>query len=526
MKKITKKIISLLMVCLTVFSAFPIAAGAVAENVTFTGPDGETYNHYPQILVTGFGSGCVKIYYEDDPEQKSLFWPFESERFIKNLANVDQYIVNSIKNKEPDVLYTVIYEYLMDCFGMLALNPDGSMMEGVTAEPVGLRYAGDGKYEFYYDCRQSPMLTANYLNDCIQQLLDETGSEKVELVGSSYGANVVTAFMYLYPEELHKVDTILQCVPSVGGIRFLGELLNGNFNISAKGLRDFMDRLSQTQIVPDFFYIMEQSGILELFLGALVVPVLREAVYDAIVAVARDFMATLPALWVCVPDEYFVAALEFLYGEEYDDPNQPYAKLISDMIFYHYNVANKAAEIYTDALENNDGLNMSFITKFGIAAIPFGTGENVMDDGLVTVPVSSFGATCTNYGEKLPANYEQQKYKEYDFMCPEWNIDASTGLLPFSTWYIRGLEHSQKNEDYLRLVDEIIYKDLDVFTDPNRPQYLTVSEDNPEMLIPLVAEEEKTTLYNVLFTVFSNIVLFPKRLLDKLIEIFSSLRRV
>ncbi len=508
--KLLKSTLSLMLVLIMVFSCCSVALGANGKLEDYNG------DHYPQILVTGFGSGCVKIYFEDDPEQKSLFWPFETERFIKNLGNIGKYIKKSLKDKNPDILHSVIYNYVMDCFSMLALNPDGSMMEGVTTEPVGVRYAADGRYEFYYDCRQSPMYTAKFLDEAIEQVLAETGSEKVELVGSSYGANVVTAYMYLYKDKLDKVDTVLQCVPSVGGIRFMGELFSGNFDISPIGLCDFIDRLANNDIIPDFFYLMEEAGVLGLFLNALAEPVLKKAVYEAIVDVARDFIATLPAMWVCIPDEYFEGAMKFLYGENYKDPNQKYANLISDMIFYHYNVANKAADIYTQAEKDNEGLNMALITKFGIAAIPFGTAENIMDDGLVTVPVSSFGATCTTYGAKLPADYKQAKYTEYNFMCPEWNIDASTGVFPFTTWYIKGLEHTQKNADYLKFVDEIVYKDLTVFTDSNRPQYLTVSEEDPELLVPLVVEEDEETLYDKIFEIIRKIVLFPINIINKI----------
>lgn len=506
--KLLKAIFSLTLALIMILSCCSVALGAEADS----------YDHYPQILVTGFGSGCVKIYYEDDPEQKSLFWPFEAERFITNLANVGDYAAKALKDKNPDILHSVIYNYLMDCFGMLALNPDGSMMEGVTTEPVGVRYAGDGKYEFYYDCRLSPLEIAEDLHKAIQQVLEETGKEKVELVGSSYGANVVTAYMYLYEEELDKVDTVLQCVPSIGGIRFLGELFSGNFTVSPIALCDFIERLAGSGIIPDFFYLMEKAGILEIFLDAFLVPVLKEAVYEAVADVARDFIATLPAMWACIPDEYFEGSMEFIYGENYNDPDQEYAKLISDMQFYHYNVANKAAEIYKNAEKNHEGLNMALITKFGIAAIPFGEGENIMDDGLVTVPVSSFGATCTTYGAQLPADYVQQKYTDYNFMCPEWNIDASTGAFPFRTWYIKGLEHTQKNADYLKLVDEIIYKDLDVFTDPERPQYLTVSEDDPEMLEPLIVKEEKQTFLEKIVSFLMKVLELPRRIFDKLLN--------
>lgn len=516
MKKTLKRIVSLFLVCLMVFSAVPaFFAAAESENVTFTGPDGETYNHYPQVCVAGFGVSCVNIYYEDDPEQKPLFWPFDTDRFINNLANIDDYIVKSIKDKEPDVLHTIIYNYLMDCFGMLALNPDGSMMEGVTTEPVGLRYAGDGKYDFYFDSRVSPLDSADILYECIQQLREETGAEKIELVGSSHGANVVTAYMYSYPEELKYVDTVLMRVPSVGGVNFVGELFSGNFTINPKALCDLIDRLSSNKLIPDFLYLMEEAGILEIFLEALVIPVFRDAVYEAVVDVARDFVATLPTAWVCIPDEYFLPSLEFIYGPDYDDPSQPYAQLIADMKYYHYNVANRAEEIFAEAMKENEDLHVAFITKYGTAGIPLTTGDNVMEDGFVTIPVSSFGATCANYGEKLPADYVQQKYTDYDLISPEWNIDASTGVAPFTTWYLKGIEHSATdNVDYLRLNDEILYKNLNIYSDPEFPQYLTVSEDAPEKLEPLVVKEKKETFYDKIYAVFKKFASFARKIFD------------
>ncbi len=505
--KLFKSALCLLMAMIMVFSCCSVALAADTD---------ESTEVYPQILVTGFGSGCVKIYYEDDPEQKSLFWPFEKDRFISNLGNIGSYMKKALKEKNPDLLHAIIYNYVMDCFGMLALNPDGTSMEGVVTEPVGVRYASEGKYEFYYDCRVSPLVTADYLHESIQQVLEETGAEKVELVGSSHGANMVTAYMYKYPEELSKVDTVLQCVPSVGGIRFMGELFSGNFDINALALCDFIDRLAGEGVIPDLFYLMEEAGTLQLFFDLLAEPVLKKAVYEAIADVGRDFIATLPAMWVSVPDEYFEGAMKFLYGENYNDPSLEYADLIAEMNFYHYEIANKAADIYKQAEEDNEDFNMALITKFGVAAIPFGTGENIMDDGLVTVPVSSFGATCTTYKSKLPADYKQQKYTEYNFMSPEWNIDASTGAFPFRTWYIKGLEHTEKNADYLVLIDEIVNRDLTVFTDPEIPQYLTVSAEDHEKIEILVAEDEKETLYDKLFEIFRKIVLFPFNIVKKI----------
>jgi hypothetical protein len=183
MKTRIKKIAALILVCVMTISVMPFSILA-AERPTVTGR-GETYDHYPQVMVKGFGASCVKIYYENDPEQKSLFYPIDEERLKGNLNNIGDYILKSIENKQPNVLRTIIYSYVMDSLGMLALNPDGTNMEGVVTEPVGLKYRSNGRYEFYYDCRLSPADSCDALYECINQVFDETDAERIELVGSS-----------------------------------------------------------------------------------------------------------------------------------------------------------------------------------------------------------------------------------------------------------------------------------------------------------------------------------------------------
>lgn len=515
MKNRLKKIAALMLICIMIISAVPFSSSA-AERPVVHG-NGDTYNHYPQVRVKGFGASCVKIYYEDDPEQKSLFYPIDTDRLKNNLNNIGDYILESIKNKQPNVLRTIIYSYVMDTLGMLAFNPDGSNMQGVTTEPIGMRYKGNGNYDFYYDCRMSPTDSADYLYEGIEQIFRETDAERVEIVGSSFGANIVTAYMYEYKEQLSRVDTVLLRAPSVGGMNFLGELFSGNFNISPIGLCDFVDDMAGEPVLSDFLYLMEEAGILKPLLDCFAEPVLRNAVYMGVADAARDLLATLPTMWVCIPDESFVPAMKFLYGENYQDPNHKYAKLIAEMTHYHCDIANNAAEIYLDAEKNNENLNVAVIAKFGNAAIPLTTGTNIMDDGLVSLPVSAYGATCTTYGAKFAEDYKQQKYPEYNFMSPEWNIDASTCAFPFSTWFVKDMSHTENTWDYNSFSEDIIYNDLDVFSDPNRPQFLKVSDEGDGRLVPLTAPETKEeTSYDKFFAVFRQIILFPKMIFDKL----------
>ena len=498
-----KSVLCLLMTVIMIFSCCSVVLAG----------DYDKYDHLPQVFVTGIGS--AKIYFEDDPDKTSLFWPVDSDRLIKNLGNIGKYMGKAVKNKDATVLRTVVYNYLMDSFGMLAFKPDGTSMDGIAVEPTTLAEEEPGKFTFYYDSRQAPTTIAPQLHDYIMLVMEETGSDKIELVGSSYGANAVTAYIYQYPQDYKYIDSLLRCVPSIGGMNFFGEILSGDFNISPIGLCDFINQMIDAEVIPDFFYLMEEAGVLGLFLEAIAVPALRKSVYAGVIDFVRDAIATVPALWVCVNDQYFESAMSYIYGENYKDPNHTYSKLISEMTHFHYDIANKAAEIYLEAEKQSD-LRLSIITKFDRAAIPLTSGPNTMDDGLVTVPVASFGATCTTYGAQLPVDYKQAKYPEYNFMSPEWDIDASTGVKPFTTWYIKGLGHAKKNADYMKFVDEIVYKDLTVFTDPNRPQYLTVSEEDPEMLEPLTAPKEKNKIYTWLWNIIRNIVLLPTNIINKI----------
>ena len=92
MKTTVKKIVSLILVCIMLLSVVPMtfATAKAEENIIVHGK-GETYDHYPQVMVKGFGASSVKIYYEDDPEQKSLFYPIDEERLKGNLDNINAF---------------------------------------------------------------------------------------------------------------------------------------------------------------------------------------------------------------------------------------------------------------------------------------------------------------------------------------------------------------------------------------------------------------------------------------------------
>ena len=75
--------------------------------------------------------------------------------------------------------------------------------------------------------------------------------------------------------------------------------------------------------------------------------------------------------------------------------------------------------------------------------------------------------------------------------------------------------------DYNDFIKEITTYDTDVFTDPNRPQFLKVRDDDPQMLEPLTAEqkdETPKTFFQIVLEFLRKLLIIPKTIIERLME--------
>ena len=496
-----KKLLSIIMVLVIVLSCCSTALAYEDEG-------------YPMVYLAGFGDTI--IYYEDDPEMKSLFFPLDTDRLVGNLKNMDDYIIKSVKNKEPNLLYTCLYNYVWDSFGMLRLNPDGSNVDGVVAAEVKLNHVGDNRYDFNYDWRLDAEVLAQQLRDYIIEVKEATGSDKVELVASSFSANAALAYLEMYKDDLSDIDSVVLCVPSIGGISLFSELLAGEINVDHRAFKDYIGNLEKSGFLYDLMDLFDEYGVLEPMIEAMLIPALKAAIYDALMDICRDIVATIPAAWACVTDEYFEKAMINMFGENYDSPDHEYAPHIEKATYFHENIKMRAEEILTRTRDNNPDMHMAVICKYGNPSIPLSKHPDILTDGLVFIELSSFGATCADYGKTFPEDYQQMKYSDKNLISPDRQIDASTCLFPFNTWFIKGLDHAQKNGDYHKVLAAVAHGDLDVFTDEEYPQYLMVSPEDAERIVPYYDYQEKETFGDKLWNIFRTIVLLPKTIWSKI----------
>ena len=475
--KLTKKVLSLL---LAIILTATCCSGVIASAAD--------YDHLPKIYVDGIGSRAV--YMADDPEKKPVFFPMNNDLLMENLGNFTKYIEDSAKNLDPDIVYNLAYNLMWDTCGMSVLDTDGiSPKFNSTIDPCPLDYRGNGEYQFNYDSRLSPLDLADQLYEYIGWVIEHSGSDKIELVGSSYGTAALVACLKTHPEVLEYVDSVLLCVPTVGGMEFVGELFSGQVNTDAVLLKDYLGNMVGNDDLNLLLSVLYQTGTLDFIVEDALEPVIKAALLEAAKDIVHDIFATFPSMWSYVQHDNFYKSLEYLYGENYADPDHEYAGLINRVTWYHEEVMMKTDEIFASLKDK--GIHTGILVKYDKPLIPLTEKGNVMSDDLVTVEAASFGAISSRFGETLPKDYQQKLHTEYDMLSPDGCIDASTGALPFNTWYIKGLDHGTRTDGYMKIMNAVAYGNLDIHSDVNFPQFLVLGEDGQSVIPQTETEPEK-----------------------------------
>ena len=492
--KLFKKTISVILCVVTIFSCFAFAASAVEKD----------YDHLPQVYVAGFESR--RIYFKDDPNKTMLF-PVNFDRMVTNLKKFDDYTSEGLKKGEYNIVYNYIYSVFYDTLGPYALKGDGitGANENVVCESAEFGSDGDGFYYFTYDSRLSPIDLAAQLNEYIKKVQEDSGSERFELVGASYGTTIVMAYLNEYPEMHKYIDSLLISIPSYGGFSVVGEVFSGDFYVDHDTLTQYAYVGMNNEDLGLVLSVLNKSGVLKPLLEWLLLPAVKRIALDVSRDIIRDTIATNPSIWTFVPVEYFEASMKNIYGENYRDPNHEYAGVISKAIYYYENIQSRVGDIYLDA--QADGIKTNITCKYGKPPMPISKKGSFMSDGSVDVKDVTLGATASKYGEILPKDYKQAKYSEYNFISADWCIDASTGIDPLHTWYIRGLDHRESSSGFNELLNYIVYEDPDVFSSDKFPQFTYAASDGS--LVPVTEIEERTET-----TLIQDTIALTKRLVE------------
>ncbi|MDR3314194.1 MAG: lysophospholipase [Oscillospiraceae bacterium] len=413
----------------------------------------------PEILVPGWGH---TIYLnEGTPEERPA-------RFV-NTDDVALGVGELLKDFSLAVL-RLDWSYVAQGVGALLYSIFSETRldaEGNSVLPISHHWQVDPaqdhkeqpEYFFAYDWRMDPMDAGRQLNDFIQAVKAQTGHSKVAIFGESQGACIAMA--YLAQFGAGDLEAFVLGVGAFGGLTLVGDLFRGKAHLESKAVANYLADMVQddTGMFAFFLNALQCLGVLDAVIRPIeygVLPHIQRQIFDETLLPLFGF---LPAIWTFVPPEDYAEAKAYFF----DGREAEYETLIRTIDDYHDTVQVNANQLLLDA--QADGVRVALLAGYNKAAMPVTPRWDYQSDGLIDTARSSGGATTAPYGQTLPRT-------EGKYLSPDRMIDASTCLLPDTTWFFKNNSHTTEAMQELRHWFIQGEAGQTVFSDPRYPQFM------------------------------------------------------
>lgn len=334
-------------------------------------------------------------------------------------------------------------------------NGESIGTEGEFIEDLSRTIPEERIYIFNTDWRRSHLDNCEHLMKFIDEVLEYTGSDKVDLYGMSHGGQLVATYLYYHGTE-GKVDNAVMNSPAIGGTSLVMELLGEDpvaFDLNE--LLRFGGVMLHTEL--DLRWL---GNILPAeFLNSLLKTAFNE--------VLLPYVIRFGSIWDLMDTETYVKLRDV-----YLDPVEN-AKIIEKADKMHFECMPNMSEGLKKA--QAAGVNIGILANYGSH---IGTGKEVDSDFIIDT-VNTSGATPATFGERFPEGYKQLNTTctdpTHNHVSPTRTLDASTCYLPENTWFNYEQYHTQTWWDtYTRaLLLELVLTDniKDVHSDPRFPQF-------------------------------------------------------
>ena len=138
---------------------------------------------------------------------------------------------------------------------------------------------------------------------------------------------------------------------------------------------------------------------------------------------------------------------------------------------------------------------MTNVTKYGYQSLPVTADADALGEDFCTVKKASLGATTATIDTVLSNDYIANAIANGTdrYISPDKQIDASTCVLPDTTWFVKNLDHKTFPDSLDILFNKIInVENYNVFMDEEYPQYL-VYNDADGSIAPMIPDNMNTT---------------------------------
>ncbi|NLP48430.1 MAG: hypothetical protein GX345_05730 [Clostridiales bacterium] len=323
----------------------------------------------------------------------------------------------------------------------------------------------DHLYFFTYNSFGNNLDETENLYNFIQTVKRETGHDKINIVPISLGSTLAVSLFENYPQVSDDLNKVVFIVPAIDGSCLVGDLYKGQLSTDDESLYKTM--------LPELLGADDYTGYLINILIRIIPKQILHDLLDKVLGVLNDILVrNCTMIWGLVPSADYEEAAQKLFA----DGQSPLVKAQTEN---YYQAQLNAHDNILKLVE--DGVQVFNVVDYNHPIYPFvPSSKNNNGDGLIHFDSESMGATAGYVDSPLPSDYTPKNPRctdpSHNHISPDGIVDASTGLLPETTFYFYNQDHegTGRNDVIMKLATELLaYDNLqDVHSMPNRfPQF-------------------------------------------------------
>lgn len=325
---------------------------------------------------------------------------------------------------------------------------------------------GESVYYFGYDSFGDIIGETEKLHHYIHDVvLPQTGAEQVSACFISLGGTIGINYLETYPEDYALFKKVEFVVPALDGSDIIGDILTGNLSVM------YDDNVLYEQLLVNLLGDSYLSYIINMVLRILPSWLLKDALAALAEGVVEAGVRSTSIIWALCPTDYYKEArAKWLETDEY--------KVVRDKVDYFMNARANFPENLR-ALQAT-GCEVFDICCYGIGMFPLCKDWNKTNgDGIVHATSASMNAIFADIGTTFPEGYKAVGTNcsdpTHNHISPDNTVDATAGLLPCTTWYIRNQAHEK-----LPFNDVALEMAFEIMTDRNMKNVYSNPEKYPQ----------------------------------------------
>lgn len=486
-----KKALCLLLAVMMAFSSMVIYSSAASEDTTYV-PDYDTET--PVIIVHGMSQNNTYLCDENgewatDEDGNYIYgWPLHIElsALLKAVPALLKSVITRRDAGLSDALYKAAHEALyviekdnngeyvnnidVPCYEcpMSELSPEvkKEYYNFLPIQELSELIGEDNVYYFGYDSLGDVVSTADRLYNYIHNVvLPQTGAKQIKICPISLGGTVATYYLNEHPEDYSLIKKMVFVVPAIDGSNIIGDLLTNNLSV-------YDNEELYSNILVAILGETPLAYTLNIVLRILPSDVLKKALNGLVNGVVDVAALRTPILWALCPTAYYEEA-RTIWLENNDELSVIREKVDSYMQA-RANFADNLAALKATGAEVFD------VACYDVPLFPLCKDYKTTNaDRVIHAASPAMGATFADLGTTLGDDYVAAgtycSNPEHNHLSPDGVVDATTGLLPCTTWYFKGQAHEQlpNNDVALELAIHAMVDDniKDVYSNPAYPQF-------------------------------------------------------